>query len=165
VIAGLLAAVALAVCYPPPVQAPISVPFAQPACSFCPGHRGLEYQLSPGTPVQIVAPGVVTFAGMVAGIRYVVVLQTDGMRATYGMLQTATVSRGEAVVAGQVAGYGSQRLYFGLRDAADHPVDPTLLVGRLVGRARLLPANGDAQRRAPPPRLTCTATGSMVLPV
>ena len=164
-IAGLLAAAALAVCYPPPVQAPVSVPFVQPACSYCPGHRGLEYQLSPGTPVQIVAPGVVTFTGIVAGVRYVVVLQTDGLRATYGMLQTAMVTGGDVVVAGQMAGHGGPRLYFGLRDAEDDPVDPTSLLGHLVGRARLLPTNGDLQRRAPPPRLTCTAIVSNVLPV
>ncbi len=164
-IAGALVAAALAVCYPPPVQAPISVPFVQPACSYCPGHRGLEYQLSPETPVQIVAPGVVTFAGMVAGTRYVVVLQTDGLRATYGMLQSAMVSRGDVVVAGQLAGHSGLQLYFGLRDAHDDPVDPTPLLGELVGRVRLLPTNGDTQRRAPPPRLTCTAIVSNVLTV
>jgi len=102
---------------------------------------------------------------MVAGTRYVVILQTDGLRATYGMLQTSTVTRGDVVTSGQVTGRSGPRLYFGLRAAADDPVDPTPLLGVLVGRARLVPPDGGSQRRASPPRLTCSASVSGVLPV
>ena len=163
-IAGLVAA-ALAVCYPPPVEAPVSVPFVQPACSYCPGHRGLEYRVAPATPVHFIAPGVVTFAGLVAGTEYVVVLQTDGMKATYGQLQAALVTRGDLVVVGQAAGRSGQRLYFGLRDAADDPIDPAPLLGVLVGRARLVPAPGGGERRASVPRRICAAIVSNVLTV
>ena len=164
-IAGLFAAASLVACYLPPVAAQISVPYVQPACSYCPGHRGVEYALAPGTNVHVVAPGVVTFSGMVAGTRYVVILQTDGSRATYGMLQLSIVSRGDVVTGGQVTGHSGPRLYFGLRDAANDPVDPTPLLGVLVGRARLVPPDGGSQRRAPPPRLTCPASVSGVLSV
>ena len=164
-IAGLLVVAALAVCYPPPVTAPITVPFVQPACEYCPGHRGVEYEVPVGASVRIVANGVVTFAGMVAGTRYVVVLQSDGLRATYGLLQASLVTRGDVVSVGQSAGTSGSRLYFGLRDSADTPVDPTPLLGVQVGRPRLVPTNGTPGRRAPPPRLVCTAIVSGVLPV
>jgi murein DD-endopeptidase MepM/ murein hydrolase activator NlpD len=165
VIAALLAAASLATCYLPPVTAEITVPYAQPACAYCPGHRGVDYALTPGTAVHAVAPGVVTFSGVVAGTRYVVVLQADGLRATYGLLQSPVVTRGDVVSAGQVTGLSGPTLYFGLRDAQDQPVNPMPLLGRLVGRARLVPPQGGAQRRAPPPRLTCSASVSGVFAV
>jgi len=165
VIAALLATISLAVCYPPPVVAQVAVPFVQPACSYCPGHRGLEYLLQSGSPVESIASGVVIFSGMVAGTRYVVVRQTDGLRATYGMLQTSVLTRGDVVVVGGLVGDSGPRLYFGLRDAADQPVDPTPLLGTLVGRARLLPVNGGARRPPPAAHLTCSAIVSEAFPV
>lgn len=161
-IAEILAAAMLSApgCYPPPVAAPIAVPYVQPACPYCAGHRGVEYALPAGTRVAAVAAGTVTFSGAVAGTRYVVVLQADGRRATYGMLAATTLTRGDVVVAGQQVGASGARLYFGLRDATDAPVDPTPLLGRLVGVPRLVPAGGATPRRAPPPRLQCGASVS-----
>ena len=52
---------------------PVVDPFRAPACAWCPGNRGLEYAPPPGPPVRAVAAGVVTFTGVVAGTRYVVV--------------------------------------------------------------------------------------------
>jgi murein DD-endopeptidase MepM/ murein hydrolase activator NlpD len=139
---------------------PIAVPYEQPACPYCAGHRGVEYDLPAGSAVTAVAAGTVTFAGAVAGTRYLVVLQRDSRRATYGMLTTIALSRGDVVAAGEVVGRSSEHLYFGLRDAADQPVDPTRLLGRLVGVPRLVPADGSRPRPAPPPRLRCAASGS-----
>ena len=164
-IAGWVVVVSLLGCYSPPVAAQIAVPYVQPACSYCPGHRGVEYAVAPGTDVRAVAPGVVAFSGTVAGTRYVVILQADGLRATYGMLQSSTLSRGDVVAAGQVTGRSGARVYFGLRNATDEPVDPSPLLGVLVGRVRLVPSNGGAPRRAPPPRLMCPAGVSGTLPV
>ncbi|MEQ1703549.1 MAG: M23 family metallopeptidase [Ilumatobacteraceae bacterium] len=144
-------------CYPPPVAAPIAEPYVQPACDYCPGHRGVEYHLAANTPVTAVADGTVTFAGAVAGTRYVVVLQPNGWKATYGMLAATSVSRGDVVRQGQLIGRSSTRLYFGFRDAADRPVDPTPLLGQVVGRPRLVPADGRSPRAGPPPRRVCTA--------
>lgn len=142
-------------CYTPPVPAPIAVPYAQPACTFCPGHRGVEYDLAANTPVRAVSDGAVTFSGVVAGTRYLVVLQPDGMRATYGMLAAATASNGDRVAAGQVVGISTVRLYFGLRNASNAPIDPTSMFGTFVGRSRLVPSDGNRARAGPVPRLVC----------
>lgn len=157
---ALVAASLSGVCYPPPVPAPIAVPYVQPACEYCPGHRGVEYQLAPDTPVTAVADGTVTFAGVVAGIRYVVVLQPNGWRATYGMLSASALSRGDVVRQGAQVGRSGARLYFGFRDPADQPADPTPLLGRVVARPRLVPADGRPSRAGSPPRLVCPAARS-----
>ncbi|MGB8859748.1 MAG: M23 family metallopeptidase [Ilumatobacteraceae bacterium] len=161
-IAALAVVVALLApaCYPPPVAASVSVPYVQPACAYCAGHRGLEYELATGSPVRAVASGTVTFAGVVAGTRYLVVLQPDGLRATYGMLGATSLTRGDVVEQGQVVGHSTVRLYFGLRNAADEPVDPTPLLGRLAGRPRLVPTDGSAARPAGAPRLVCAGVVS-----
>jgi murein DD-endopeptidase MepM/ murein hydrolase activator NlpD len=158
-IAGLALAVAsfASSCFPPPVQAPISVPYDRPACSFCPGHRGVEYELAQNTPVRAVSAGVVTFSGVVAGTRYLVVLESDGLRATYGLLAAALAGNGDRVTTGEVVGLSSARLYFGLRDASGTPVDPTALLGRFVGRPRLIPSDGTRARAGPAPNLRCPA--------
>src|SRR5690349_13785767 len=38
--------------YHPPVEAPIIDRFRPPACSWCPGNRGIDYAVAPGTPVR-----------------------------------------------------------------------------------------------------------------
>ncbi len=98
--------------------------------------------------------GEVTFSGTVAGERYVVVRHDDDRRATYGGLASSTLRTGDAVVAGMVVGITAGHLHFGLRDG-DTYVDPAPFLGRLVGRARLVPDDGTAARAAPPPRLRC----------
>ncbi len=144
-------------CWAPPVDVPIAVGFARPVCDYCPGHRGVEYHPPVGVAVHAVVGGVVSFSGRVASTLYVVVAQADGSRATYGMLLTRTVGAGDGVAAGQVVGYSSARLYFGLRDPDDQPVDPTGMLGHWVGRPRLIPVDGTAARSGPPPTLTCPA--------
>lgn len=155
---ALLAASLLPTCYLPPVAAPVTVPFAAPACRFCPGHRGVAYRLDHGTAVTAASSGVVSFSGVVAGTRYLVVLQADGLRATYGLLSESSLSGGDVVVAGAVVGSSTTGLYFGLRDALDAPVDPTPLLGRVVGRPRLIPVGASTPRAAPPPRVRCAAS-------
>lgn len=143
-----------AACYPPPVQVPIVDPFRAPACAQCAGNRGLEYATTPGTPVTAVAPGTVSFSGVVAGTRYVVVDQADGYRATYGKLAAATVALGAAVRTGAVVGTTTGGLYFGLRAGEDY-VDPEPMLGTYRYRPRLVPLDGSARRPPPPPRLAC----------
>lgn len=146
----------VAACPQPPVQAPIAVPFRAPACRWCAGHRGLEYRLTPNTPVRAVAGGVVSFAGTVVGVRYVVVQQADGLRATYGLLASTAIRQGAVVAEGAVVGRSSARLYFGWR-RGDDPIDPTPVLGRWVGRRRLVPPAGVASRPASGLRLVCPA--------
>ena len=145
-------------CVTPPVPGPIVVPFRQPACTYCPGHRGVEYAPAPGTPVRAVAPGAVTFAGKVAGTLYVVVRQPDGLLATYGFLQAATVRAGQSVTGGTVVGLSSARLYFGWRRDGV-PVDPTPALTGSRARPRLVPTNG-ARPRPAPPSAACPAGGA-----
>lgn len=142
------------VCWLPPVDAPVVDPFRPPPCAWCPGNRGLEYGTPGGTAVRAVAAGQVTFSGTVAGDRYVVVRHADGRRATYGGLATSSLRTGDVVAARAVVGETAAYLHFGLRDG-DVYIDPSPLLGRLVGRPRLVPDDGTAARAAPPPRLRC----------
>ena len=128
-------------CLAPPVPGPVTQPFRAPTCTYCPGHRGIEFQALPGTPVRAVVSGTVTFAGAVAGTTYVVLVQPDGLRATYGFLRSATVRSGALVVQGQTVGFSTERVYFGWRQG-ETPVDPTPHLGRWRLRARLVPIGG-----------------------
>ena len=134
-------------------SAPIVDPFREPACR---GARqpGSELQHAAGSAVRAAAAGTVTFSGVVAGTRYVVVAHGDGLRATYGGLAASTLVAGDAVAAGAVIGRSGDELHFGLRDGERY-VDPEPLLGGVVHRARLVPTDGAPARPAPPPRLRC----------
>jgi murein DD-endopeptidase MepM/ murein hydrolase activator NlpD len=154
-------AVALAVlastCYQPPVSSPVVDPFRAPACLFCPGNRGLEYTPPVGSTVRAAAAGIVIFSGVVAGVHYLVVAQNDGRSATYGRLASARVVLGASVVSGDVVGQTTDRFYFGLRQG-DRYVDPAPFLGTPRYRPRLVPVDGSAPRRAPPPTMKCAAS-------
>lgn len=163
VLAGIAAAVALGVpaapgaaasCLLPPVAAPVTDPYREPPCPWCPGNRGLHYELAEETIVRAAASGTVSFSGTVAGVRYVVVAHSDGLRATYGRLAATTLHSGDRIAAGAVVGRSTTSLHFGLR-RGDAYVDPEPLIGRLVERLRLLPTDGTPPRSAPPPRVVC----------
>ena len=130
-------------------------PYRPPACRWCAGNRGLEYGTAPGTTVRAGGSGRVTFAGTVAGVRYVVVAQAGGLRATYGRLGTVAVRTGDPVVRGSAVGTTSGLLYFGVR-VGNRYVDPSDHLLRTSRRPRLIPIRG---RPRPPTRsgLTCTA--------
>ncbi len=153
---GLVAALALLAptCYQPPISSPVVDPFRAPVCVFCPGNRGLEYTPPIGTRVVAAAAGTVTFSGLVAGVRYVVVQQGDGRLATYGRLAAALVREGATVAAGDVVGTTTDRFYFGLREGGQY-IDPAPFLGTLKSRPRLIPLDGSTPRPAPPPTLRC----------
>ena len=144
-------------CYQQPVHAAVVDPFRAPACVFCSGNRGLEYQPHSGSPVFAAAPGVVTFSGVVAGVRYLVVVQTDGRSATYGRLAVVRVAVGATVRAGETIAATTERFYFGLRQG-DRYIDPAPFLGVARYRPRLVPVDGSAPRPPPPPTTTCTAS-------
>lgn len=147
-------------CLLAPVAAPIVDEFRPPGCPWCPGNRGLEYGAAAGAQVRAAAAGHVTFSGVVAGTRYLVVEHSDGLRATYGRLASSPLATGQEVLAGAVVGQaGGDGLYFGLR-RGDEYLDPRPLLGRLVERWRLLPTDGSTPRRPPAPRWRCPAAGS-----
>lgn len=150
VIASLLAPA----CYQMPVEAPVVDPFRAPACAYCAGNRGLEYRTTPGQPVVAAATGTVAFNGVVAGVRYVVVRQADGLLATYGRLVRAEVVVGDAVSQGGPIGAASDQFYFGLREDGRY-VDPAPRLGVVLFRPRLLPTDGGPARAPPIPRRAC----------
>jgi murein DD-endopeptidase MepM/ murein hydrolase activator NlpD len=152
VVAGLLSL--SPTCYQQPVSAPVVDPFRAPACSYCPGNRGLEYRPPAGTAVIAAAPGVVAFSGVVAGVRFVVVDQADGRTATYGRLAAADVAVGETVRRGQAIGISTGQFYFGLREGQRY-VDPAPFLGHARYRPRLVPADGSRPRPVPPPTMVC----------
>jgi murein DD-endopeptidase MepM/ murein hydrolase activator NlpD len=161
---SLFVSLLLSSCLLPPVVAPVADPFREPACPFCAGNRGIEYAVPAGTPVRAAAAGAVTFSGVVAGTFYLVVEHADGVRATYGRLTGSHLGVGSPVTAGAIVGVSAGGLHFGLR-VGDRYIDPAPLLGRLVERARLVPTDGSAPRRAPPPRLTCPASTPVSTPV
>ncbi|MBI5089792.1 MAG: M23 family metallopeptidase [Actinobacteria bacterium] len=145
-------------CWAPPVDAPIIDPYRAPTCTYCPGNRGIEYGPRPGQAVTAVAAGTVSFAGVVAGTRYVVIEHADGLRATYGRLATIAVARGASVTPGTRLGTTTDAFYFGLRRGvapADQPVDPTPFLGVRRFPVRLVPIDGTPAPWPGPGRLSC----------
>ncbi|MFI2104795.1 murein hydrolase activator EnvC family protein [Isoptericola sp. NPDC019693] len=86
-----------------PVPGEVVHPFDPPAEEWGAGHRGVDLAATTGEPVRAPAPGVVSFAGQVAGKPVVVVAHADGLRSTFEPV-TASRGRGDAVAAGDVVG-------------------------------------------------------------
>lgn len=113
-------------CLRVPVSAPVVAKFVAPACPYCAGHRTLDFAAQTGSEVFAPIAGTVTFAGIVAGTRYVTitllrhtrdVLGSPGITGDQEYLETArhlvtiggvfahsTVVDGSIVAAGQHIG-------------------------------------------------------------
>jgi len=135
-------------CWNPPVAGRVADPFRMPACTWCPGNRGIEYEVRPGTAVRSVAPGSVEFSGSVAGERYVVVRLTNGWQITYGRVASRIVEVGQSVLVGSVIGVADDEFLFGLRIDGEY-ADPAPYLGTPTGRRRLVPTDGRPARVAP----------------
>jgi murein DD-endopeptidase MepM/ murein hydrolase activator NlpD len=117
--------------------------FDPPAQPWLPGNRGVDLEGRVGEAVRASTPGVVSFAGQIAGIGVVAV--TDGaLRTTYEPLRVA-VRAGQRVTTGTVLGHltadGSHCapracLHWGLLRGSDY-LDPLALLG--LEQVRLLP--------------------------
>ncbi len=142
-------------CFGPPVDAEISDPFRPPGCTWCPGNRGQEYATVAGDVARSVATGTVSFAGLVAGTRYVVVDIGHGYRVTYGGLASTALSPGDVVVVGSRIGVVRGRLHFGVRKGSVY-LDPARFIGEPTGRIRLVPLHGPT-RASTAPGWSCTA--------
>lgn len=123
--------------YRPPVDAPVVDPFRPPPRPWAPGNRGLEYGSVPGTPVGAIGPGVVTFAGPVAGTLHVTVLHPDGLRSSYSFVAAVRVAVDQRVAAGEVVAVAGEGLHLGVR-RGDTYLDPASLWGRRVGPGRVV---------------------------
>ena len=154
-IGALVVALALT-CLPPPVDAPVAEGFRAPACEWCAGHRGLRYDVAPGTVVRAVAAGEVVFAGRVAGAPWVVVRQSDGVRTSYGGLDALLVRAGQWVGARQPVGVAGGSVHLGMR-LGDEYLDPATRLGTWAGRPRLVPSSGGAGRPSADRVLRCPA--------
>lgn len=126
------------VAYSPPVDAPISDPFRPPSTPYGPGNRGIEYATDAGATVLAAADGTVTFAGVVAGRRWITIGHADGVRTTYGPLAELTVTAGASVRRGDPIGTAAGALLFTAR-VGDAYIDPSTLFGDGPPRVRLVP--------------------------
>jgi len=81
----------------------VLAPFDPPEHDWLPGHRGVDLAATTGEVVRSPAPGVVTFAGPVAGRDVLVVTHDDGLRTSLEPVSGST-ARGARVAAGSVVG-------------------------------------------------------------
>jgi len=130
---------------PPPL---VLTAFAPPANPYGAGHRGVDLAAQPGSPVVAAGPGVVVFAGDLAGRGVVSIEHTGGLRTTYEPVDAA-VAVGASVTAGQVIGVlapghvgcaPADCLHWGARLPDRVYIDPMSLLG--PWRVRLLPWDG-----------------------
>lgn len=87
----------------PPDPPTVLAEFDPPPRDWLPGHRGVDLQAPPGTPVLAAGSGVVVHAGVVADRGVVSVQHPGGVRTTYEPV-LAEVAVGQVVRAGQVIG-------------------------------------------------------------
>ena len=125
--------------YRPPVVAPVIDPFRPPTTPYGPGNRGVELATTPGTPVGAAAPGTVTFAGPVAGARYVTLQHADRVRTTYGPLAGIEVVAGQAVAGGDRLGTSGPSLLWTARLGEAYLDPAVLLAASGVESVRLVP--------------------------
>ncbi len=128
----------------------VTRPFLPPLTAWSDGHRGVDLRARPGTGVRASAAGTVTFAGAVAGDRWVTVAHDEHLRTTYGPMTRVAVEAGEDLARGAFLGtVAASDRHRGLHWSARRDgayVDPTSLlagslVGSLVGESRWWPAN------------------------
>ena len=157
----LAAVLAAAPALSPPVDGRVLRPYVEPAHEYGSGHRGVDFEAPPGTPVRVAAPGTVVFGGKVADGLHVVVDHGKGLRSSYSYLARVGVSRGERLEAGAVVGESGGRgaghepgvVHFGVRRHGRY-VDPAEYLPAVTPRIRLAPV------RAAPAR-TCTPVAAV----
>ncbi len=75
-----------------------------PEDPYAPGHRGVDVSAPLETPVRASAPGIVSFAGSVAGNRSVTVDHGNGLLTSYSYLGAISVTKGTPVEQGEIVG-------------------------------------------------------------
>ena len=127
-----------------PVDAPVRDPYRPPADPYGPGNRGIEYDTAAGQVVRAAGAGIVAFAGVIAGERYVSIDHPGGLRTTYSYLATIAVSVGAPIAQGDIVGTtGLRPFHFGARRFGEY-IDPATLFAspdpvEAPQRARLVP--------------------------
>ena len=128
-----------------PVDASVLDPFRPPDGPFGPGNRGIEYDTAVGDRVDAAGPGVVVFAGSVAGATWLTIDHGSGLKTSYGPLRGITVGRGDEVSGGARLAAAAGSLHFSARVDGTY-VDPATLYGELVIDVRLVPHAIDDDR-------------------
>jgi len=131
-----------------PVVGPVVRGFEPPSSPYGPGHRGIDIATPIGTVVRAPAAGVVSFAGQIAGQRYVTIDHGGGLLSTCSFLSGLLVHRGDLVAEGEAvalsgAGHPGDAipdLHFGVRLNGQY-VDPLDYLGpaNVVDLIRLAP--------------------------
>lgn len=117
--------------------------FQAPAHRYGAGHRGIDLRADPGAAIRAPAPGIVAFAGRVAGRGVLTIDHGAGLVTTLEPVETrlapgTAVDRGDSVAALSVGGHSAPgALHFGVRLDGEY-INPLLLLGA-VPRAVLLP--------------------------
>ncbi|MBY8879467.1 murein hydrolase activator EnvC family protein [Actinacidiphila acidipaludis] len=132
--------------------------FDPPAEPWAAGHRGVDLRAGPGAAVRAAAPGVVAFAGQVAGVPVMVLALEGGLRTTYepvraGLAVGTRVAAGRqvGVLSGSVPHCPGPCLHWGLL-SGDLYLDPLSLLPstlRRSGPSRLLPLSRGPGRELP----------------
>ena len=126
-----------------PVTGRVVERYVEPACDRCAGRRGVTVATEPNAVVRTTRAGLVTFAGPVGGVLWVVQEVAPGVRVTYGRLASIAggVAAGVAIAAGRPLGTAAEQVYLGVR-VGETPWDPLRcwarrprLVGVNVGRS------------------------------
>jgi murein DD-endopeptidase MepM/ murein hydrolase activator NlpD len=131
----LVAGLALSWClFTPPVDGPVVRPFA-PIGAYG-GHWGTDLAVPEGTPIRPIAPGVVSFAGTVAGRVSVTVDHGGTVRSSYSYLSSHLATAGQrvdrsTVIGGTGVDRGIPALHLSVRVGGIY-VDPTRVCSRLT---------------------------------
>ncbi|CAN5905096.1 hypothetical protein BH23ACT2_BH23ACT2_22740 [soil metagenome] len=123
--------------YRPPVEATVTDPFRPPPEPWLAGNRGIKFATEPGTVARAIGPGVVTFAGPVAGTLHVTVRHPDGLRSSYSFVAAVRVQLGQRVEGGEVVAVAGAGLHLGVR-RGDAYIDPASLWGRRAGAGHVV---------------------------
>ena len=120
-----------------PVNRPVTDRFRRPLTDWGPGNRGWEFATVRGDPVVSVGPGIVVFAGPVAGRGVVTVAHVGGLLSSVTGLATVDARPGQVVEAGTRLGGARTGLHLGFRRGGRY-IDPALVFG-LTPHAVLVP--------------------------
>ncbi|MFC8850330.1 MULTISPECIES: murein hydrolase activator EnvC family protein [unclassified Micromonospora] len=118
--------------------------FEPPPQPWLPGHRGVDLIAAPGAVVRAAGPGVVLFAGQVAGRPVITVGHSAGLRTTYEPVLPGVRAGDRLTVGAPLGRLGVGHvgcpdracLHWGLRRGEEY-LDPMALLG--LGPVRLLP--------------------------
>jgi murein DD-endopeptidase MepM/ murein hydrolase activator NlpD len=114
-------------------------PYRAPAHRYASGNRGLEYATGRGTPARSIGPGVVAFAGPVAGRLVVSVVHPGGLRSSLTGLASVVVRVGAVVDGSTVLGVTGDRLHLGVRRGGEYLDPATLFADESPRRSVLVP--------------------------